>query len=202
MIRRLLSNPVSEIRELGEKIFQEIQGIAPSVIKYTQPTEYFKKTYPELKEKAQEIIKNLELKSESENSEDVKLISWTEQGEDIIIASLLHSSTQKSMDECLFLTRAMSRKQKEDFIKTSFKYIKSYDAVLREFENADFLFELIVSASCFAQLKRHRMATILKQDYNPELGFVIPFSIKDCGLEREFNKVIEETNKTYYKAKL
>ena len=205
MIRRFLSNPISEIRELGEKIFQEIQGIAPSVIKYTQPTEYFKKTYPELKEKAQEIIKNLELEYRSKNSgdnfEDVKLISWTEQGEDIITASLLHSSTQKSMDECFFLARTMSREQKKDFIKTSFKYIKSYDAVLREFENVEFLFELAVSASCFAQLKRHRMATIIKQDYNPELGFVIPFSIKDCGLEREFNKVIEETNKTYYKIK-
>ena len=201
MIRRFLSNSISEIRELGEKIFQEIQGIAPSVIKYTQPTEYFKRTYPELREKAKEIIKNLKLEYKSENSEDVKLISWTEQGEDIITASLLHSSTQKSMDECLFLARAMSREQKKDFIKTSFKYMKSYDAVLREFENVEFLFELVVSASCFAQLKRHRMATIIKQDYNPELGFVIPSSIKDCGLEKDFCELIEKTNEIFYKIK-
>ncbi|MCP2519954.1 FAD-dependent thymidylate synthase [Candidatus Aminicenantes bacterium AC-335-K20] len=199
MIRRFLSSPISEIKELGEKIFQEIQGIAPSVIKYTQPTEYFKKTYPELREKAQEIIKNLELKYKSKNSEDVKLISWTEQGEDIIIASLLHSSTQKSMNECLFLARTMSREQKREFIKTSFKYMKSYDAVLREFENVDLIFELIMSASCFAQLKRHRMATIIKQDYNPELGFVIPTSIKDCGLEKDFCELIEKTNEVFYR---
>jgi len=201
MIRRFLSNPLSEIRTLGEKIYKEVKDIAPSVIKYTQPSEYFQRTYPELRKKSQEIVKSLKLEIKSENFEDVKLISYSEQGENIIIASLLHSSTQKSMNECLSLARAMNNKQKKEFIKIAFKYMKSYDAVLREFENTDLLFELIVSATCFAQLKRHRIATLLKQDYDLELGFVIPPSIIECGLKKEFKKIIEKTNKTFYEIK-
>jgi thymidylate synthase ThyX len=44
-----------------------------------------------------------------------------------------------------------------------------YDFPLREFEYPDLTFELVVSASCYAQLKRHRMATMTAQPYDPEL---------------------------------
>jgi len=35
-------------------------------------------------------------------------------------------------------------------------------------------FELIISAAAYAQLKRHRMATITTGPYDPELGITIP----------------------------
>jgi len=40
------------------------------------------------------------------------------------------------------------------------------------------VFEVIVSSSCFAQLKRHRMATILPQRYVPALGVSVPDTIR------------------------
>ena len=38
--------------------------------------------------------------------------------------------------------------------------MKAYDAAPREFEHVGLTFELVISATCFAQVKRHRMATI------------------------------------------
>ena len=40
----------------------------------------------------------------------------------------------------------------------------------REFEMADITFQAVVSAANFAQLKRHRLATLMAGDYAPELG--------------------------------
>ncbi|MFQ6082837.1 MAG: FAD-dependent thymidylate synthase [Candidatus Aminicenantia bacterium] len=209
IIRRFASHPLSEVQELGEKLCQAVKDIAPSVIKYTQPTEYFKNTREEIKMKSEKIINSIKLGTFELSDKnrfgklpmDVKLINYSNQGDKILIASLLHSVSNKSMEECLSIANSMDEKQKKEFLKTAFKYIKSYDAVLREFENVDLIFELIVSASCFAQLKRHRMTTILSQDYNPDLGYVIPQSIVEAGMEKEFKRMIGLTNETYYKIK-
>jgi hypothetical protein len=56
---------------------------------------------------------------------------------------------------------------------------------------------LVVSASCFAQLKRHRMATLTAQDYDPALGATIPPTIEAVGAGPEFRALIDRTNETY-----
>jgi len=71
-------------------------------------------------------------------------------------------------------------------IRTACRYMEVYDAPLREFEYADLCFELVVSAACFAQLKRHRVATIIAQDYDPGLGVVIPQSVQAVNMEGPF----------------
>jgi hypothetical protein len=72
-----------------------------------------------------------------------------------------------------------------------------YDFPLREFEYVSLTYDLIVSASCFAQLKRHRMATLTAQKYNPELGVTVPPSIEAIGFKKEFMKMMRETEDVY-----
>ncbi len=54
------------------------------------------------------------------------------------------------------------------------KRLERHDSVWREFETVQFVFEIVLSASCYAQLKRHRIATLLPQPYDPGLGLSIP----------------------------
>jgi thymidylate synthase ThyX len=79
--------------------------------------------------------------------------------------------------------------------------MKAYDPVLREFENVDLHFELIISASCFAQLKRHRIATITCQDYDPTLDVTIPPAIYDVGMDKVFMEIIIRTEHIYDRIK-
>jgi len=72
-----------------------------------------------------------------------------------------------------------------------------YDSMLREFEYVNLTFNLTLSAACFGQLKRHRMSTITSQAYDPGLGVTIPESIKEIGMEGEFNRIIDKTNQVY-----
>jgi thymidylate synthase ThyX len=95
----------------------------------------------------------------------------------------------------------MNRTDKEDIIRSACKYMKSYDPPLREFENADLCFEVTISASCFAQLKRHRMATIICQDYDPNLGVTIPPTIHEIGMENRFMDMISQSEETYGRIK-
>ena len=76
-----------------------------------------------------------------------------------------------------------------------------YDFPLREFEYAGLTFAAEISASCFAQLKRHRMATLTAQNYDPALGVSVPPSFAEVGAVREFRKLVEKTNATHRRLK-
>ena len=95
--------------------------------------------------------------------------------------------------------KKLSYSRKLEYIKQAFKYAKLYDATLREFEHSYLTIELIISAACFGQLKRHRIATISAQDYDLNLGITIPDSIQKGKQTDLFNKVIETTEKMYNK---
>lgn len=82
-------------------------------------------------------------------------------------------------------------------MKTAFANLQAHDTVLREMENVDLQFELILSSSCFAQLKRHRMSTIITQDYNPQLGVTVPPSIKAIGQQKRFMEIMRKTQNAY-----
>ena len=58
-----------------------------------------------------------------------------------------------------------------------------------------------MSCPNFAQLKRHRIATLLSGDYDIRLGNTIPESIRQNGLESEFMKIIETTSDVYQNLK-
>jgi thymidylate synthase ThyX len=56
---------------------------------------------------------------------------------------------------------------------------------------------LIISATCFAQIKRHRMATVTTQKYNPALGVTVPPSIEEVGNKSKYLEMIARTNDIY-----
>ena len=82
-------------------------------------------------------------------------------------------------------------------MKASWKNLQLYDSMLREFEYANLTFDIVLSAACFGQLKRHRMSTITSQDYDPNLGITIPDAIKEIKMEGFFKKIVDQTNQAY-----
>jgi len=73
-----------------------------------------------------------------------------------------------------------------------------HDAVPREWEFIKFTFGACVSASCFAQLKRHRMGiTLVPYKYDIGNGITIPQTITDSKAEDIFMETINTTNEFY-----
>lgn len=205
MLRRLAAHPLVEAQEYSRKLYDATKDVAPSLIRYTEATEYDRRTKLALKEKVMTLIEAKGLgkcaafgRYEGEN---VSLVYATPDADDRIAAALIHSSLTLSMSQCLQIASSMDRSEKEDLIKKAFKHMKAYDPVLREFENVDLHFELIISASCFAQLKRHRMATITCQDYDPALDVTIPSAIYEVGMDKVFMEVIIRTEHVYEQIK-
>jgi flavin-dependent thymidylate synthase len=198
LLRRFASSNLSEARVFGKKMFELIKEIAPSIILFYKENKFDKNTYTNLRDFFSKINT---VDNSKKAKKDVALIKWTKDADSMLAAALLHTSSNISFTDAKKRLNSMDKKMMKELIKKSFKHMELYDTVLREFEHIDLTFELIVSASCFAQLKRHRQATITHQNYNPELGVTIPPSFYDIGVVEEFMSRIEEVNNLYYKIK-
>ncbi len=205
MLRRLAAHPLAEAREYSQKLYEATKDTAPSLIRYTNATDYDRLTRGNLKADVSALMRQSEHKTAPTpadlNGQDVSLVHATPDGDDRIIASLIHSSSDLPMSRCLQIVSSMNRREKESLIKTSLKHIKSFDPVLREFENAELHFELLISASCFAQMKRHRMATITCQDYDPALGVTVPPAVSEIGMDSAFMGVVTRSEEIYERIK-
>ena len=197
LLRRFASHPLSEIQKLGRAIYELVYQVAPSIIIFHEANDRDSKTYPELKK----LIGNIESspKSKKSDNKEVELLEYTEKGDELILASLIHTSSGLSYKQCKKLLKKMPSKKMEEIFKTTWKHMQFYDSMPREFEYANLTFNIVLSAACFGQLKRHRMSTISSQQYDINLGLTIPDSIKEIGMEKYFKEIASETESVYKK---
>ena len=196
MLRRSAAHPLKEINEYGKRLYEATGDIAPSLVRYTEATPFDQETKEDLRELAAGTDTSGQNPVIAQEG-NVTLVDATPDGDEVIIASLLHSFSDLTLGACRAAALAMSREEKEGVIRTACRRMQAYDPPVREFEYAGLLFEAVVSASCFAQLKRHRMATITTQGYNPSLGVTIPPSIREIGMDKPFMEVISRTDAAY-----
>ena len=201
MLRRLAAHQLAEAKECSRKLYEATKDTAPSLIRYTEATDYDRLTRPNLRDAVSALMRQKKLNAATApaelKGEYVSLIYATPGGDDRIMASLIHSSSDLPMSRCMQVVSSMDRRKKESLMKTAFKHIKSYDPVLREFENAELHFELLISASCFAQMKRHRMATITCQNYDPALGATVPPAVSEIGMHDAFMEIVTRSEDMY-----
>jgi flavin-dependent thymidylate synthase len=198
LVRRFAAKGLEELRAFNAKIHALAKGVAPSIILFTDPSAYDEETYPDLAEAARgREMPPSDRPRRAGAAKEVVLAGFPADGDAAVIAALLHTVTLLSYKECLERVKNAGPSVRKDFVRLAFKRMEFYDFPPREFEHAELVYDLVVSASCFAQLKRHRMATLTWQRYDPRLGVTVPPSVLEIGAEKEFRAVIDRTNETH-----
>ncbi len=212
LIRSLRSSPLDETRQLAENFYSLAGAVAPSLILLTDPTEYekefgrplvedhFTKTHSNTRQYVAALLEkhggpdvsNLPVEG------DVKLVDWTRDADRATVTAILHSHTKQPIEKCGQLAAELLKNgEAEALVKEMLRYSNPWESATREFEAAGFTFEVVLSAACYGQMKRHRMSTQLVQDYDVELGCTIPPSVIDVGLKSEFEALFKSTNEAY-----
>ncbi|MFZ2054734.1 MAG: FAD-dependent thymidylate synthase [Candidatus Aminicenantales bacterium] len=203
LIRRFAAKKMAELRELNQRIYRLAKEVAPSIILFTEASDFDARTYGELEDAARTLFERTKGRPRKESpavrsgEESVSLADTTPGGDDRILAAILHTASSMPYEQGLRRVRWMTPAEKKDLVKTAFRRQEFYDFPLREFEFADLTFSLVVSASCFAQLKRHRMATLTCQRYDPALGVTVPPTVEEVGAEPEFRRMVGQTEETH-----
>lgn len=184
MIQRLASHPLQEVKDLAENIYNAAIDKIPSLLRYVEKDNFREKTRINMSEISKDII------SETEKNDFVNLVSIN--GTELVVASsLLFENGHSNLYQSIF---PLSAKVAKNIFDKVFLNMDKHSATPRAFELMSFLFEITTSAACFAQIKRHRMSTILAQPYDSLIPPVIPDTFKEIGLDVLFNEVIDKSN--------
>jgi len=195
LIRRFAAKGLAEVRALNARLYELVREVAPSIILFTDPSPFDAETYPDLAEAAAAWTgPPAKGRPRRSRGKGVVLAEAPPDGDSRVIAALLHSSTRLSFEACLARSRQARPAARKDIVRRALRRMEFYDFPPREFEHADLVYDIVLSASCFAQLKRHRMATLTWQRYDPALGATVPPSVREAGAEKEFSEVIDRTN--------
>ena len=169
MIRRLSAHPLAEVRRLSSLLLDAAEGVAPSLLRHLEPVEMDRLAWehPEA--------------GHMEPSHQVALVRGD--GDDVVGARLLQREEGGGLADARRGWSGLESVHRRRLFDSVLGSLGPYDALPREWELASFTFEVVVSASAYAQLKRHRMSTQLVSSYSPALGLRLPPSFSDAGLE-------------------
>lgn len=194
LIMSLNSSGIDELISISKELYDEASKVVPSLIRYTDPTPYVEKSSIKMLEYARKHI--TPICGLYDTSSDVRLISYPKNGDVKLIAYLLFGVGVGSYPVCYHQAKKMTKLERERFVFCSLKDLGVHDSMMKEYETLDVIFELKLSASCYAQMKRHRITTQIITDYNIDLGTTIPPSIREHCPEI-FYKVIAQTESLY-----
>ena len=175
-VRRLKGSGLSEVRHLGQLLEEQAIAVTPSLIRYTEPGDLpldleRLDTFPQLTEEGE--------------LDEVRLLTVCENGDQLLADAYRALSQGRAFGEA-------SREEREVFYEEFNRFFleaSRHESAPRLFELVDLTFEVIVSAACFGQLKRHRMASILASEYQTGLGVTVPPAVKEANLEEEFVEI-------------
>ncbi|MFO8183827.1 MAG: FAD-dependent thymidylate synthase [Candidatus Aegiribacteria sp.] len=171
MVRRLSCHPFAEVREIAAGLLELAMEAAPSLFLFLEPTamDAFAHSMSPVSSVPRDSVILLECHDDSRAGE--LLLQWRD---------------GVSMDEAGSKWTELSREARKELFEEALAGLGIHDAVPRQWEFFSALFQLVVSSSAYAQLKRHRMCSRLVSVYDPVLGFTVPPSIDEAGLKEEF----------------
>jgi flavin-dependent thymidylate synthase len=188
LFRRCRLSRREEVHRVAEKLHALVMPIAPSIILFPEPSAFERTARRSLQSWLPEAP------AMAEAAEGPQIVSCTANGDELILASFLSSQANLSLPDARARVQRTSQAKKKELFREFFSTMQFYDAPPREFEMVDIAFQARVSAANFAQLKRHRLATLLAGDYNPKLGNTVPDNVRAAGMDQEFLDIIGQTN--------
>lgn len=180
-IVKMLSHPLHEVREIGQKIKEVSQKNLPTLVKYANENDYLKY----FNEKYPFSVSSVD-KPVTFPFEWFRCVDGDENGEERILAALLFRFSQIPMVSAETVLQNLSPADKKHLAEELIGRLKDHDIPLRELEYADISFEITMDQGAYFEFKRHRMMTQTPQWLSTFNGFALPSLLHKAGLGEEF----------------
>ncbi len=190
-IRKMLSHPLEEVRQIGEKLKEVSKSETPTLVKYADANEYVMGTTKELA--------NIDSKVEGQKSDWCTLIDYDKDGEKKILAAALYRFDEIPYANALAHVKSLKKKEREALAETLLGKLGKYDIPLRELEYSTYTFDLVMDQGAYAEFKRHRMMTQTPQRLTTRLGYTTPLLITEAGIGSKYEAAMEAAHQMYEK---
>ncbi|MBL0347027.1 FAD-dependent thymidylate synthase [Candidatus Villigracilis affinis] len=191
VIRKMLSHPLAEVRQIGEKVKEVSKAETPTLVKYADVVPYLVETTAE--------IANWKSEIGNVQTDWCKLINFDKDGEKNILAAALYRFNEMPYAEALAYVKALKKKEREQLAEALLGKLGKYDVPLRELEYATYTFDLVMDQGAYAEFKRHRMMTQTPQRLTTRLGYTIPLLVTEAGFGLKYEAAMQSASEMYEK---
>lgn len=197
LIKRLASHPLREVADLSAEFYRVASPVTPSLLRYVEPGHYDMHRYQRAIEVGRRLPGRPQSSGPTETGPDVtvRMIGCDPEGDTFILATLLQGVMNRGLGPAIEWVRELPTAERMQVFEAVTEGMTIHDPLPREFEHAGMTFELIMSAAAFGQFKRHRMASLTTQPYDPALGITTPPSIARAGLESVMVSAAEDAQR-------
>jgi flavin-dependent thymidylate synthase len=212
LLARCAAHRLDEVRDLGTALHEAAGDLAPSLIKHTEPTLYLREARSRLTEAVAAVVSAVTAMpasavppapgstfdpADASPEGGVRLLGTTPDPDGSLVAALLFAGGAGAMEHCRALVARLGPDDRRRVAWSHLSALGPHDAVLREYELVAAEFEVVASASCYAQLKRHRMATMVALPYDPGLGLTVPDSMERAGLGGDLRRLADRATEVW-----
>jgi thymidylate synthase ThyX len=196
VIRKMLSHPLAEVRQIGETMKEVAKAETPTLVKYADAVPYVVETSKE--------IALTPCPSPSGRGVGVRenwctLIDYDKDGEKKILAAALYRFNEMPFADALAYVKSLKKKERAELAETLLKRLSRFDIPLRELEYSTYTFDLVMDQGAYAEFKRHRMMTQTPQRLTTRLGYAIPLLVTEAGFGSKYEAAMESAIKMYEK---
>lgn len=195
-IRKMLSHPLEEVRQIGEEIKKSAQGEVPTLVKYADAN-------PHLKSFTQYAIRNtknaLTPTPLPEGEGLCQLIDHDPAAETKILSAALYRFGEMSFKESLAYIQNQTDTERAQLAEKLLGGMDRHDIPLRELEYSHYTFDLIMDQGAYFEFKRHRMMTQTPQRLTVNLGYPIPSLLTEAGFGSRYVAAMDAAAEAYQK---
>ncbi|MFZ5922881.1 MAG: FAD-dependent thymidylate synthase [Chloroflexota bacterium] len=184
-IRKMLSHPLAEIRQIGAEIKREAQSEVPTLVKYAEAMEYLVETGKTFNHEGHEGHKG------KTKGDWCVLVDCDPDGEEKVLAAALYRFGEMPYAQALAHVRTQDGPGRVALADSLLGRLGRYDVPLRELEYCTYTFDLVMDQGAYAEFKRHRMMTQTPQLLTARLGYATPRLITEAGFEVQYRSAME-----------
>jgi thymidylate synthase ThyX len=191
-IRKMLSHPLAEVRQVGEQVKQVALAEVPTLVKYAEAVPYLVETSREFESRGGK-------RSTARRGDWCRLIDFDPDGESKILAAVLFRFGELSFLEAQEAVNSAPAAERVRLADALLGRLGPHDIPLRELEYTGYTFDLILDQGAYAEFKRHRMMTQTPQALTARLGYTVPQRIVAAGFEAAYCAAMDAAAEAYEK---
>ena len=189
-IRKMLSDPLDEVRQVGQEVKQKALTETPTLVKYADPI-------PHLASARQAF--GSRSNANGVDGDWCRLVDYDRDGETKLLAAVFYRFGDQPYESALQKVRTASDAERTRMAEDLLGKLGRYDIPLRELEYASYTFDLVMDQGAYAEFKRHRMMTQTPQSLTTRLGYAVPAQMIAAGFESQYRQAMQNAASLYEK---
>lgn len=201
-IRKMLSHPLEEVREIGQEVKAVALGATPTLVKYAERVPYLAETDAALRQWAGRLARNPDSPVDASSLDPQRagattLVAYDPEGEARFLVACLYRLGTGSFAEALAAVRGMKPEERDALAVEALGRLGKHDTPLRELEHASYTFDALMDQGAYFEVKRHRMMTQTPQRLTTRLGYAVPRAIDDAGFRADYDAAMNAAAVAY-----